>query len=52
MARVHATLTVTKRWFFWPAAGAILMLGKLGILTDADKAGKWLVDHAMRFEVN
>lgn len=54
MARTVSELRITmlKRWFFCPAVFAMVMLEKLGILKDQGKAGKWLVDHAMRFEVH
>lgn len=49
--RVNLTLTVRKRWFFWPAMLTIVALGKVGVLKDIDKAAKWLADNAMRLEV-
>ena len=51
MAKVEAHIVVSKRWFFWPAILTIAALGKLGILKDQQKAGKWLADHAFRMEV-
>lgn len=51
MGQVQLRTVVRKRWFFWPAILIISALGKLGILKDPAKAGKWLADHAMRIEV-
>lgn len=51
MTQIAQTLKVSKRWFFWPAAFAIVALGRLGILKDQQAAGKWLATHAMRIEV-
>lgn len=51
MAQVQARLIATKRWFYYPVAIAMVVLGRLGILTSPERAAKWLVDHAMRFEV-
>lgn len=51
MARCNVTLHTRKRWFFWPALVAIVVLGKLGVLRSQDRAGRWLADHAMVIEV-
>jgi len=42
---------IRKRWFFWPAVVVIVALGKVGILRDQERAGRWLADHAMVIEV-
>lgn len=51
MAQVKAQLIIRKRWFFYPAAIIMVVLGNLGIIRDQEKAGKWLADHALRGEI-
>lgn len=50
MAQVTLTLRVRKRWLYRPAMIAIYVLCYLGVLTDADAAAEWMVNHALRFE--
>ncbi len=60
MAQVSVTLRAHKRWFFWPAVVAIVVLGKMGLIRDRlsaahvsgietgqERAARWLAEHAI-----
>ncbi|WP_257556440.1 hypothetical protein [Sphingobium sp. CFD-2] len=55
MADVNGAITFhiafRKRWFCRPAAVVMVLLIKAGIVRDAERAARWLVEHAMVLEV-
>lgn len=47
----QVTMHAHKRWFFWPAAATIVVLGHMGAIKDMDRWGHWLAVHAIRIKV-
>jgi hypothetical protein len=49
MATVDLEITVTRRWFFWPAFVVALVLVTLRLVSD-EAAARWIAGHVFRIE--
>jgi hypothetical protein len=39
------SISIRKRWYFYPAALAIVVLGRIGIIKDIQAASCWIARH-------
>lgn len=51
MAEIQVHILVRKRWFFWPAYGAIYALAWLGMVRDFTGAINWLVENGIVWRI-
>lgn len=49
--KVTAVASVRRRWTFLPCAVIIIILIKLRVIADPNRAARWLADHTMVLEL-